>query len=386
MLYICVGMDTGELSTDVSDDVVGVGDESPAGGFIQGGRLGQWMPEENEKPQAKAKGNGEKPKESNRQAKIGQITEDAHESTEERDGGDEEDQPDTQAKAKQEKSKEPDISTEFKRLKNAVPALQRQVQEYQNQLKQINPDAIKQETFKEIQAELADWFKNNPDEVIAQALKVRGVDKNQYFRDKFLEIAEFEQKSDGEKQAILAQRDYQDKLQAAEQRIKSFEQQEQQKQQVQQKTERANFRSNVLQFVAKFCDENGLPSNSPMKVVRVVESIVRAAEAAKAGDPEFAELTDHKIAKFYHDASWDEMLLDIQHAKWSTIKQRPDATKLLESFQRIMKEKAAEEGTSVVKRPTKKLVASDTGEGHGWGNFINEHDLNKMRRKGSYYG
>lgn len=376
-------MDTGELSMDVTD--VDGGDGYQDKGFIVGGRLGQYNPDDDKPVEKsnKAKGNVERQLGSTQPKKLGQIPNEEQEEDQERSNDEEEDQEDAQDKNQQGKSKESETTVELKRLKNAVPALQRKLQEYENRFKDFNPETIEKQIHQKTAQEITDWFRNHPDEVISQVLKIRGEDPNQFYRDKFLKIAEFEQKSDVEKQAIMAEQSAQNELAAMRERLQQFEGKEKQAQEEQQKQERANFRTKTLQFVAKFCEDNGLPSNSPLKVVRVVESILRAAKDAK-DDPSTAAFDENTIAKFYHDASWEEQLLDIQHIKWSQIKDRPDSDKLIEACKRIIKEKAKADGTAIIDRPTKKLFTSDNGGPSTWGNFINEHDLNKMKRKGNY--
>lgn len=339
--------------------------------FIREDRLGSWFPEDDNSEEIEAKDEDEG--EEDRPRRLGEMPKDVHSKKQAKPEVDEE-----QVAKPDPKSKEQDL--EFKRLKNAVPALQRQVQEYRNKLNEFNPEAIEKQTLAKVQDEIAKWFTTNPDEVIEHALRAKGVDPTQFYRDKFLSVAEFEQKPEDEKRAIMAEREHKQKLTQAEQRLQQYEKKEAEIRQQQEQQERAKFRSDSLQFVAKYCQENGLPHDNPIKVARVVEQLIEGLEKAQSGDPRYAGFDETKVAKFYKEASWKEQVYDMQHLEWDDIKDLPEAQDFVANCQRIIKKALGSNGGGTMKRPTKN-VSPVNSSNNRWGKFINETQLREIERE-----
>jgi len=362
---------TDGISVDQSNDGESAQNEPR---FIREDRLGSWYPEDDNSQEAEAKSEDEG--EEARPKRLGEMPKDSQPRKQARPVSNEEQTAKTESKDKEQ-------DTEFKRLKNAVPALQRQVQEYRNKLNQINPEAIEKQTLAKVQDEIAKWFTNNPDEVIEHALRAKGVDPTQFYRDKFLSVAEFEQKSDEEKRAIMAEREHKQKLTQAEQRLQEYEKREAQIRQQQEQQEKAKFRSDSLQFVAKYCQENGLPYDNPVKVARVVEKLIEGLERAEAGDPRYAGFDETKVAKFYKEDSWKEQVYDMKNINWDDVKNLPEAPEFVEACQRFLKKALGESG-GTVKRPSRNISPASSSNNR-WGNFINESQLRELERKERRY-
>lgn len=257
--------------------------------------------------------------------------------------------------AKDAKPEKVDENT-FKRLKNAVPALQRQNQELREQIK-TQAESIRNEVRASLQEEIRSWFTKNPNEVIETVLSLNNIDKGKFHRDEFTKALEFEQMPEEQKQILrenerLRQRQAEIERREQEAEARARQQEEYQKQQAEAQT-----LAQTAQIMTKFCDTYGLDKANPQVYHRILDTLQGFYQGLDRNDPLFAQATDEDLAEFYREGSYKETVYNLKNLNPQSLEGKPYADELVAAILSAAKVLAKKGGAVMPKMQSERMVS-----------------------------
>lgn len=276
---------------------------------------------------------------------------------------------------------------ELKRLKNSVPALQRKTSELLKQNKELQSEISKfSEYAKDVAKKSAEnvWksIVENFDEIQDEILKQRGLDPDEYIRDKFLKKVEYETMDDDKRRLYDEKRKLEKENRELMMYRKSLEEKQNNENMLLEQQERVKSISSTATMLGKIAKEVGLPENDPSAIGDLLDSLIIAAEKAEI-DPAFSRLTDRDIAQMYADRRVNSFASAAKDITWEKIKSMPQSKELLAKFQQVLSD-AGKNSAHVVKRRAGNNFSGTNGfsKNNNKSGFITESQMYAEMRKG----
>lgn len=281
------------------------------------------------------------------------IQDEPEDSDAEEDEGEEESNESEEVKSKE---------VELKRLKNAVPALQRKTSELLNQnkvLQQRLQEAIEsqKEIAKKVAREVWNGVVENFDEIEKEVYQKKGKSYEDALREKFVRQVQFDNLPEEQKQLYLENQELKQRQKQFEMQQRKYQEEiEREEKLIEAKNKQAKFAS-AAQYVGGLLKKFNVPEDDPHATKELLQTLIDIGEHAKSDDV-FAHVSDEDIARYYSDGRINRTIKMLDGLEWGTIKDKPESKKFLSNIKRILEAAYQSSGGKTIQRSENKSFVS----------------------------